>query len=215
MSEDVTITVRGSHEERISAEEGVARIGVRVEHHDRSEAMARLGSSGQRVRDELDRRASTGGLVSWNSSRAQVWTDRPWGPDATRLDPVHHASIEFRAVFDDADALSAWIDTATTDPAVQLDGVEWRLTETTALEARDRVARAAVEDAVARARSYAASLGLHHVTAVELADAGLLSSDPAPGGAMMMKSAAADAAVAVRPDEVVVAVGVEARFTAR
>lgn len=215
MSEDVTITVRGSHEERIPAEEGVARIGVRVEHPDRGEAMARLAASGQRLRDQLEGPTAVGGLVSWTSSRAQVFTDRPWGPDGTRLDPVHHASLELRAVFDDADALSAWIDAATTDPAVQLDGIEWRLTHATALDARDRVARTAVEDAVARARSYAASLGLHHVSAIEVADTGLLSSEVATAGPMMMKSAAADAAVAVRADEVVVAVGVEARFSAR
>lgn len=215
MSEDVTITVRGSHEERISPEEGVARIGVRVEHIDRGEAMARLAASGQRVRDDLERRAASDDLVSWSSSRAHVFTDRPWGPDGSRLDPVHHASLEFRAVFDDADALSAWIDAATTDPAVQLDGIDWRLTEATALDARDRVARAAVEDAVARARSYAASLGLHHVTAIEVADAGLLSSESATAGPMMMKSVAADSGIVVRPDEVVVAVGIEARFSAR
>ncbi|GAB3155370.1 hypothetical protein GCM10027058_27580 [Microbacterium neimengense] len=215
MSEDVTITVRGSHEERIPAEEGVARIVVRVEHPDRGEAMARLAASGQRVRDDLERRAASDGLVSWTSSRAQIFTDRPWGPDGSRLDPVHHASLEFQAVFDDADALSAWIDAATADPAVQLDSIDWRLKEASALAARDRVARAAVEDAVARARSYAASLGLHHVTAVEVADAGLLSSEVAPTGPMMMKSAAADSAVSLRPDEVLVAVGVEARFSAR
>ncbi|MDR6201274.1 uncharacterized protein YggE [Microbacterium sp. SORGH_AS428] len=215
MSEDVTITVRGSHEERIPAEEGVARIEVRVDHSDRGDAMARLAASGQRLRERLDAQADSGGLVSWTSSRAQVFTDRPWGPDGSRLDPVHHASLEFRAVFDDADALSACIDAAITDPAVQLDGIDWRLTEATGLEARDRVARAAVEDAVARARSYAASLGLHHVTAIEVADAGLLSSDSAPAGPMMMKSAAADNGIVMRPDEVVVAVGVEARFSAR
>lgn len=215
MSEDVTITVRGSHEDRIPAEEGVARVGVRVEHADRGEAMARLAASGQRLRDQLDAQAGSGGLVSWTSSRAHVFTDRPWGPDGSRLDPVHHASLEFRAVFDDADTLSAWIDTATADPAVQVDGIDWRLREGTDREARDRVARAAVEDAVARARSYAASLGLHHVTAIEVADAGLLSSDSATAGPMMMKSAAADGAVVVRPDEVVVSVGVEARFSAR
>ncbi|MDY0828912.1 SIMPL domain-containing protein [Microbacterium sp. BG28] len=215
MSEDVTITVRGSHEERISAEEGVARITVRVEHPDRGEAMSQLAASGQRLRDQLDAQADSDGLVSWISSRAQVFTDRPWGPDGIRLDPVHHASLEFRAVFDDVDALSVWIDAATADAAVQLDGIDWRLREATALDARDRVARAAVQDAVARARSYAASLGLHHVTAVEIADAGLLSSSPAPAGPMTMRSVAADPAVAVRPDEVVVAVGVEARFSAR
>lgn len=215
MSEDVTITVRGSHEERIPAEEGVARIGVRIEHPDRGEAMARLAASGQRLRDHLDAQADSGGLVSWTSSRAHVFSDRPWGPDGSRLDPVHHASLEFRAVFDDADTLSAWVDTATADPAVELDGLDWRLREGTDREARDRVARAAVEDAVARARSYAASLGLHHVSAIEVADAGLLSSDSAAAGPMMMKSAAADGAVVVRPDEVVVAVGVEARFSAR
>lgn len=215
MSEDVTITVRGFHEERISAEEGVARIGVRVEHPDRGEAMARLAASGQRVRDDLDARTPASGLVSWTSSRAQVWTDRPWGPDGARLSPVHHASLEFRAVFDDADALSTWIDAVTADPAVQLDGIEWRLTDDTSLTARDRAARQAVQDAVARAHSYAASLGLRHVTAVAIADAGLLCSEPVPTGPMMMKSAAADAALTVRPDEVVVSVGVEARFTAR
>lgn len=215
MSEGVSITVRGFHEERVCAEEGVARIGVRVEHADRGEAMARLAASGQRLRGGLDVRTPASGLVSWTSSRAQVWTDRPWGPDGARLSPVHHASLELRAVFDDADALSSWIDEVTTDPAVQLDGIEWRLRDATALEARDRAAREAVQDALARARSYAASLGLHHVTAVAVADAGLLSSEPAPAGPTMMRSAAADTAIAVRPDEVVVAVGVEARFSAR
>lgn len=131
---------------------------------------------------------------------------------------MHHASLELTAVFTDPASLSAWVDEVSLREGAQIDSVTWRLSDETASLARDRVAAAAVRDAVTRATAYAAALGHSEVTAVAVADAGLLSPD-APTAAPKMMRASFDAAAApgvdLRPDDVAVNAVVEARFTAR
>jgi uncharacterized protein len=214
---DVTITVRGAHEERLPAEEGTVRLTVRIEHADRTAALEQLGTAAAGVRAGLARREDADALSSWTSSRAHIWTDRPWGPEGTRLAPLHHATQEFSAVFSAPIPLAEWLDETAAHEAVQVDGVSWRLSEATAAAARDRVATAAVRDAAARARSYAAALGYENVTPVAVADAGLLGGGGDDGGSpkMLRAAAMADGGMSFQPDDVTVAVTVEARFSAR
>jgi uncharacterized protein YggE len=213
---DVTITVRGEHEERIAAEVGIVRTTLRAEGPERAAVVEHLGAIGSPLRADLDTRRAAGTLVRWTSSRANVWTERPWAPEGTRLDPVHHASIEITATFTDPAELSGWVDEISVLEGTQVDAVTWELSEQTASVARDRVAAAAVLDAVGRAAAYASALGLSSVTPVALADVGLLAGDAAHASPKMMRAMAADAGVVdLRPEDVVVTAAVEARFTAR
>ena len=73
-----------------------------------------------------------------------------------------------------------------------------------------------------RATAYAAALGLAEVTAVEVADVGLLGDgSPAaasgPSPRMMMAASPMDSASALelQPADIVVSAAVEARFSAR
>lgn len=214
---DVTITVRGEHEERIPAEHGIVRVTVHVEGRDRGTVVEQLAALAGPVRADLDTRKSADALLHWTSSRANVWTERPWGHDGVRLDPVQHASVEITATFTDPAALSAWVDDLARLDGTQIDSVAWELSDETAAAARDRVSAAAVRDAVLRATAYAAALGLHSVTPTAIADTGLLSPDPTPPAPRMMRAMAAEGGnggTEFRPEDVVVTASVEARFTA-
>ena len=212
---DVTITVRGEHEERIAAEVGIVRATVRAEGRERAAVVEQLAESSHPIRAGLDARRDSGTLQHWTSSRANVWTERPWAPDGARLDPVHHATVELTATFTDVAALSSWVDEVAVREGTQVDAVTWELSEQTAADARDRVAAAAVLDAVGRAAAYASALGLTNVTPVAVADTGLLAGDAVVPSPKMMRAMAADAGgVDLRPEDVVVSASVDARFTA-
>jgi uncharacterized protein YggE len=212
---DVTITVRGEHEERWAAEVGIVRTTLRSEGRDRATVVDQLAQLADPVRSDLDGRRDAGTLDRWTSSRANVWTERPWSPDGTRLAPVHHASLELTATFTDPAALSAWVDDLALREGAQIDAVTWELSEATASAARDRVAAAAVRDAVGRATAYASALGLASVTPVAIADTGLLAGEGGTPSPKLMRAMAADAAgVALQPEDVVVSAAVDARFTA-
>lgn len=213
---DVTITVRGEHEERLPAEVGIVRATIRAEGPARSAVIEQLAAIADPIRHDLDTRREAGALHRWTSSRANVWTERPWAPDGTQLPPVHHATVEITVTFDDPVGLSAWVDDVSVRDGVQVDAVTWELSEQTASAARDRVAAAAVLDAVNRAAAYASALGLSSVTPVAIADTGLLAGDGTAPSPKLMRAMAADAGgVALRPEDVVVSTAVDARFTAR
>ena len=89
------------------------------------------------------------------------------------------------------------------------------------MEVRSR----AVKDAVAKASVYAQSIGLGSVTAIALADPGMLG-DPSGGnptlvqpmfarGAMKAQFDSSAPQLALKPEEIAVASVVDARFTAR
>src|SRR6187399_2890568 len=88
---DVVITVRGEHEIRLAPDLAVAHVTIHTEGLERGPVVERVAALAQPVRADLEARKEAGGLQEWTSQSVSVWTDRPWGPDGTRLAPVHHA----------------------------------------------------------------------------------------------------------------------------
>ncbi len=130
---------------------------------------------------------------------------------------VHHAAVELSATFTDAGALSWWLGDVAESDDVQVTAVEWRLSPTTRARVEREVAADAVHVAVERATAYADALGLASVSAVEIADAGLLAAHPetpAPLGARMMAASAGGPSFSLQPPEIVVTSVVEGRFRA-
>lgn len=219
---DVVITVRGQHETRLAPERGIVHLSVRAEGRDRGAVVERIAALAGPVRDDLATRTSAGAVVEWSSQRVSVWSERPWAPDGKRQAPVHHASVEFTATFADFAAMSWWVGEIVDRDGVQLGWIDWRLTPETRARVEQEVAAEAVGVAVARATAYAAALGLESVVPVEIADLGLLTAQPNPGTprpemarAAMLAAAPADAPVAqFEPEDITIAAGVEARFTA-
>ena len=221
---DVVITVRGEHEIRIAPERAIAHLTIRAEGPERGAVVERMAALTEPVRDDLVARKTAGTVPEWTSQRVSVWSERPWNNEGKRLAPVHYASVDFSITFTDFTVLSWWAGEVAEREGVQLGWIEWLLTPETRAQTEKDVATQAVGVAVARAEAYAGALGLANVSALEIADLGLLTrqdQSPAPAPRMMMAKAvyAADAggtpAVQLQPEDIVVSAAVEARFVAR
>lgn len=220
MSETI-ITVQGEHEERRPAERGVVRVQVAYDGPDREETLARATARHAELAAGLrELTEATGGPVSrWHSEQLRVWGDRPWSQTGEQLPLVHHAQLGVEAEFADPAALSDWVASVSLRDGVTIDGVTWSLTEETRAGLVDAVATLAVRDAVATAQLYATALGLSDVRPIALSDPGLLGDagtppPPAPFAARLVAADATAGALALRPDEIRVAVQVHGRFAA-
>jgi uncharacterized protein len=221
---DVTITVRGEHETRLSPEQGVVHITLRAEGPERGPVVERVSALALPIREDLTARQQAGTIDEWSSQRVTVWSDRPWNADGARLSLVHYASVDVTATFSDFAALSWWVSEIADREGVQIGGVDWRLTPATRAAREQEVAAHAVQVAIARATAYAQAIGRTTVTPVEIADLGLLGrgeSAPSPAAPKMMRSAfsAMDAAgsapaMQFQPEDITLTAAVEARFTA-
>jgi len=219
---DTIITVQGEYELRHPAERGALRLRVSYEGPSRDEVLAlttqRQVSLTAELRDLQD--PQRGPVVQWASDQLRVWGDRPWNPDGSRGDVVHHAEVGIDAVFSDLAALSDWVGVASLFDGVAVDGITWSLTEARRQALTQEARRRAVENAVAKATVYATSLGLSSVTPLALSDPGMLGDGSAPGQppqplfARAVSADAGGAALSLKPEQLTIAVQVHARFAA-
>ena len=211
----VTITVRGESETRVRAEEAAVRVTVSTDGPSRGPVVERAQERAASVQDGLVAHLRSGEVSEWSSARVSVWSDRPWNSEGTQLPLVHHASVELSATFTDAGALSWWLGDVTESDDVQVTAVDWRLSRSTRVRVQSEVASDAVHVAVERATAYADALGLASVTAIEIADAGLLESRPETSTPRMMFARAdSGPSFSLQPPELVVNAVVEGRFVA-
>src|SRR5690606_38818497 len=117
---------------------------------------------------------SAGPITWWSSDRLSIWSERPWNTEGKQLPTVFHAEVAFRAKFSDFDELARWIERVASVPGVTISHIEWSLTDERRTSVIAAVREAAVKDAVDKATTFAASVGLSSVRAVALADPGLL-----------------------------------------
>jgi uncharacterized protein YggE len=218
---EVTVTVRGEHEVRVTPERATIRVSVRAEGPDRATVVDSAMRLADPVRASITDRVDAGTVIDWSSTRLSVRAERPWNAEGTRLAPVYYASIDLTASFVEASELSVWVSDISAWDGVEIGWVDWHLTPETRARLESEVAAAAVGVAVTRATAYAAALGLSDVTPREIADVGLISSAQPGAVSPMMKARgsafAADTAAVMEyePEDIVVAATVEARFIAR
>ncbi len=218
---DILISVRGEAERRVSPEVAIVSAAASADGPERTAVVARATATIAPLRTRLEELTRAGVVSSWSSGSVSTWSDRPWTPAGNQLAPVHHATIDLLATFDDFVALAEWVALLSDDAGMRVSNVEWQLSPATRATIEREVATSAVGVAVARASAYATALGHGAVEPVEIADVGLLSGADTPPAAPMFARAAtmsADASsggVELRPAEIVVTAAVEARFRAR
>lgn len=224
---ETIITVQGEYSAWYPAERASVQVGVHIDGPGREvvfeRAVAAAGSLRTSIEALYDKTA--GPVTWWSSENVRVWSERPWNNEGKQLAPVFHAAVDFTAKFKDFDALARWVETAATIDAVTVGSISWDLTDATKTSATVEARSRAVKDAVAKAQVFAQSIGLGTVTAIALADPGMLG-DPSGGGSGpspmfargAMKSQAYDSAgapsLALKAEEIAVASVVDARFIA-
>ena len=218
------ITVQGSFTAWYPAERATVRLSIAVDGAKRDSVLASATTSVNTVTDSITAlHDPDAGPVTWYASdRVRVWAERPWNNEGKQLAPVHHASIEVTVKFKDFDALADWITQVATVPGVQINGIEWSLTDAKRTSVTTEVRSRAVKDAVDKARVFAQAIGLGQVTATAIADPGMLGvGGEAPPTIPSMKRAmaftgAADSAPTLdfTPEDIEVSASVDARFEA-
>lgn len=224
---DTIITVQGEYSAWYPAERATVSASVHADGPKRDAVFARAVEASDAVRNLIEsiHDKEAGPITWWTSDSVRVWSERPWNNEGKQLPLVYHAAVDLTAKFKDFEALSRWVESAAGIDAVTIGSISWDLTDATRTSATVEVRSRAVKDAVAKASVYAQSIGLGSVTAIALADPGMLG-DPS-GGAMpappMMARASmkaqfdssGGAQLALKPEEMAVASVVDARFVAK
>jgi uncharacterized protein len=222
MSETI-ITVRGHHEAWYRAERATVRLRAGFEGPEREPVLQRATGASETVTASL--RAihdpQSGPVTWWSADSIRVWSHRPWNKDGKQLPPVYHAELGITAKFRDFDALSRWIEQTAVLSGITIDGIDWALTEAKKTAVTAEVRSRAVRDATDKARVYAQSIGLAQVSAIALADPGMLGDPGGPqhgavAGTMSRATAAPNPGqLALAPEDIAVSATVDARFAAR
>ena len=216
---ETVITVQGGHDAYYPAERATVTVAIAFEGPERAGVVARTTAGTQAlVAGIRDRHHPERGPVTWFSSdRIQVWSHRPFNDKGEQVPLVHHAQTTTRAKFRDFDELAGWVERAAAYPGVRVDGIEWALTEQTRQAAISEVRTRAVEEARAKAQTYADALGLSGLRCVAIADPGLLGDTGATPGyqpAAFSRQAKENGGLAFTPEDIAVSAAVDARFVA-
>lgn len=193
---DATVTVRGSARRQVAPTSVVVHGQLVTAGDDRQASFEELVADQQRVTDALGDAAVTFTRVTSHEDRG----DRGAG---TR----HAAALELEVA--DVEEVGAAIG-GLVDLGVEVLRTEWRIADDA--PAHGEVRRAAVEDAVARARDYAAALGMALGPLVSVTD-GASGGDPRPMAMAARAEGRGGAEALLAPQPVTVAAGAEVRFT--
>ena len=220
---ETTITVQGRFSAFYPAERATVEISVHHEASKRQPAFDATVSAADVVRSTIEalHNPAAGPITWWASDTVQVWNEKPWNNEGKQLPPVFHARIGFTAKFSDFAALARWIEAVSTTDSVSVGSIGWALTEARTAGVTAEVRSRAVKDAVAKASVYAQSIGLGSVTAVAIADPGMLGDQVRGGGSpeasfMRAKSVGggAEPSLSLKPEDIEVSAVVDARFVA-
>ncbi len=209
------ITVRGSAERRFAAERATVSMAAAIESADKQQvyddAVAVLEPLVMQLRELSDR----GAVSTWASDQVRVYSHRPWTGEGVRGEAQHVARLQVTAEFTDFERLSGFVDYWAGRNGVEIGGIEWDVTARNRRGYETEVRKAAVDNAVTKAQAYADAVRRGRVTALQIADPGMLngSSDHLPIPFTM--AAASDTAdLHLTPEEIVIHVEVDAHFAA-
>lgn len=219
MSTDtIIITVHGSAWADIDPEQCTVRFTITADGPDRSPVVERVTADLFAMSAVLSALQDAGPVDRWSADRVQVSGQRPWTSDGTQAAVVHRASVSGLAIVSDLAAVPELVDALAEHETAAVDSLEWSLTDARLEFERTQTRIAAVGDAVAKAEVLATAIGLRSVSAVALADPGLLdggSGGPTPlREKSMMAMSAPGGGLSLRPEPIRVEAAVDARFVA-
>jgi uncharacterized protein YggE len=211
------ITVRGSAEQHHPAERAALSLAASIEGPDKAAAFAEAVAIQEPMAAHLKELVELHAVTTWSSGQVRVLSHRPWDADGRRGAAVHVARVNVRAEFTDFEQLSGFLDHWSGVDGVEVEGIVWDVSAKNRRAREAEVRKAAVDDAVSKAQSYADALRRDKVVAVEIADPGMLSAPgevlPSVAGKTASRLAdGGDSGIDLSPEEIVIRVEVDARF---
>jgi uncharacterized protein YggE len=117
---------------------------------------------------------STGPIDGWSLDQVRHSRNRPFNHDGEQLPYVYQALASIDVEFGQLDVIDAFVYAVTALDGVDIGHFHWALTDESFVASTRRVRTLAVQDAVEKAEVYAQSVGRSSVTALAIADPGLL-----------------------------------------
>lgn len=214
------ITVRGSAEQHFPAERAVVSMAAAIEGPEKATVFRDAVAVQEPLVSQLKELVDRDAVSTWSSDQVRVYSHRPWDPEGKRQPMVHVARVQVEAEFLDFERLSGFLDYWSGTHGVEISGLRWDVTMKNRRTYEAEIRKSAVDDAVAKAQSYANAVRRGKVVAEQLADPGMLA-DPseARGGPMVLRAASMDMAAGgpqldLTPEEIVIRIEVDARFRA-
>lgn len=219
---EIIITVQGTAWSELVPDRCDVRFSVTAVGPDRASVLASATETMDAVRTHLGNLEQRGQVTRWSADRVHVSSQRPWTGDGSRAPLEHHASVSGSARLHEVDDISALVDTLAAHELVQIDALDWSLDDEKLDAELAEVRRRAVGDALRKAEDYAAALGLGGITALALADPGMLDGS-APGGPsprfeksmMAMDARGGGSGINLQPALLRLEAAVDGRFSAR
>ncbi|GAA3519316.1 hypothetical protein GCM10022234_13630 [Aeromicrobium panaciterrae] len=215
------ITVRGSAEATHPAERATVSMAASIEGSDKAQVFADAVALQDPLTKQLRELVDLDAVTTWSSDQVRVFSHRPWDHEGKRLDVVHSARVQVVAEFTDFERLSGFLDFWSGKDGIEVGYIAWDVTVKNRRSYESEVRKAAVEDAIAKAQVYANSVRRGKVVALQLSDPGMLgSNNPPEFGPPMAKMAMASAdmgggpSLALAPEQIVIHIEVDARFSA-
>jgi uncharacterized protein YggE len=211
------ITVRGSAEQHHPAERATVALAAAIEGPDRAAAFSAAVAIQDPLAAHLKELVDLHAVTTWSSDQVRVFSHRPWEGEGRRGETLHVARVQVRAEFTDFERLSSFVDHWSSVEGVEVGGVEWDVSAKSRRIHEAEVRKAAVDDAVAKAQTYANAVRRGKVVATQIADPGMLPGAGDATAAPMFKAAFADGQgpdLDLTPEEIVIRVEVDARFRA-
>lgn len=222
------ISVQARYHETVRPEIGRLHASVRAEASGQAEVLRQATEAVNALHAEFIRVRTAGGVTEIVVRPISTGSWRPV-VKGRQQPPLYRAHATLSADFTDFAALADVAARFGGTEGVQLNWVEWRLTEETRLALESRCLTRAVERARDRATVMAQAAGAGAVSFVQLADPGLLgdapsvrqsfeSAAPAPMAMMARGAKLSDdqplAGIDLQPEDLSVEVVVEARLIA-
>jgi uncharacterized protein len=220
---ETVITVQGEFSAWYPAERATVSVTIAFDGPERELVFVSARDAADSLRQTVEKlhESGVGPVTWWSSDRLRVWSDRPWNQDGAQLPPVYQASIGFEVKFKDFATLNDWVEDVALRDGASVTSISWDLTEATRTAVTAEVRSRSVKDAVTKATVFAQSIGLGSVTAVALADPGMLGEHVSGGSEPSMRAMKAfdvgstGGSLDLKPEEIEVSSVVDARFHAR
>jgi uncharacterized protein len=212
------ITVRGSAEKRFAAERATVTLAAAIESTDKQQvyddAVAVLEPLVMQLRELNDR----GAVSTWASDQVRVYSHRPWLSEGVRGEAQHIARLQVSAEFTDFERLSGFVDYWAGKDGIEIGGIEWDVSARNRRAYESDVRKAAVDNAITKAQAYADAVRRGRVTAVQIADPGMLNGSgehpPIPFALTSATDTDTTSDLDLTPDEIVIHAEVDAHFVA-
>lgn len=159
---------------------------------------------------------SDGPIDAWSLDQVRHSRNRPFNHDGDQLPYVYQALATIEVKFSQIDVVDAFVYAVSALDGVDIEHFDWTFTEDSAAEKRRHVRTLAVQDAVEKAEAYAQSVGRTAITALAIADPGLLGVAAAHQEYAMATRAykSADDGFELKPQDITMRTEVHARFAA-